>query len=293
MKNFDNIRLKVKWRGGFADRSDIFPISVDIQKESLDDRVRTRIYNEFMKYYEEKESIYSAIELTNFFLQEFYLTDLEYERRYNNGTGKQIFLSAVRDTIYKDHWANVFTFIEFWNVIVTTWKYKYSADYKNFEKNINRILEMEFVGYRLIDSRITPITDDVETKAIEEVLKNPHSEVKIHISKALEKLSDRENPDYKNSIKESISSVEAMARIITEKDDPTLGQALNQLEKQGVNIHPALKKSFQQLYGYTSDSSGIRHSEKIGGQNSTFEEAKFMLVACSAFNNYLLANTSE
>lgn len=291
---FENLTLKVKWRGGFADRSGVFPISIDIQKESLDERVRTRIYNEFMRYYEEKVMIYEDEELVNFFLKEFYLTDYEAKKRYSErGTGTRIFLSAVRDTIYKDHWANVFTFIEFWSAVVFSWAAKFPADYHNFESDINRILKKEFVGYRLIDSRITAITDDVEIKSIEEVLKNPHSEVKIHISKALEKLSDRENPDYKNSIKESISSVEAMARIVTGKEEPTLGQALGELEKRGVQIHPALNKAFKQLYGYTSDGSGIRHSEKMGGKDSTFEEAKFMLVACSAFNNYLLANTSE
>ena len=46
--------------------------------------------------------------------------------------------------------------------------------------------------------------------------------------------------------------------------------------------------AFNALYGYTSDANGIRHAGDIGGPASTFEEAKFMLVSCSAFINYLL-----
>lgn len=44
---------------------------------------------------------------------------------------------------------------------------------------------------------------------------------------------------------------------------------------------------FNNLYGYTSDESGIRH----GGINfidSPAEDARYMLVSCSAFINYLI-----
>src|SRR5690606_20397062 len=138
----------------------------------------------------------------------------------------------------------------------------------------------------LIDTYITPITDEIEIETIEESSNIPYNEVKKHISKALEKLSDRENPDYENSIKESISSVEAMAKIIADDKSATLTKALNKLENKGVDIHPKLKDAFICLYNYTNDDSGIRHSLKRDGVDSTFEEAKFMLIACSAFNNY-------
>ena len=49
-----------------------------------------------------------------------------------------------------------------------------------------------------------------------------------------------------------------------------------------------MKAAFEKLYGYTSDASGVRHAGKLGGPDSTFEEAKFMLVSCSAFVNYLI-----
>ena len=52
-------------------------------------------------------------------------------------------------------------------------------------------------------------------------------------------------------------------------------------------------KAFNMLYGYTSDANGIRHAGNIGGPSSTFEEAKFMLVSCSAFVNYLIAVSAK
>jgi hypothetical protein len=72
-------------------------------------------------------------------------------------------------------------------------------------------------------------------------------------------MADRKTPDFRNSIKESISAVEALCIVITDDSKTTLGQALTIIEKVH-KIHPALKKSFTSLYGFTSDSSGIRHA---------------------------------
>ncbi len=47
-----------------------------------------------------------------------------------------------------------------------------------------------------------------------------------------------------------------------------------------------LSRAFRQLYGYTSDANGIRHA-LLDESNLDFEDAKFMLVSCSAFINYL------
>lgn len=113
------------------------------------------------------------------------------------------------------------------------------------------------------------------------------SACKKSITKALNLLYDREKPDYSNSVKESISAIESMCNIILGTNNSTLGDALNKLENQGVKIHGAMKKAYSSLYGYTSDKSGIRHNSGID-ENTTFEEAKYMLVSCSAFLNYLV-----
>src|SRR5258708_2979163 len=68
----------------------------------------------------------------------------------------------------------------------------------------------------------------------------------------------------------------------------TLGDALKKLEEIGISLHPALKSAFSQLYGYTSDASGIRHS-LLAQSVLDLEDAKLMLVLCSAFVNFLKA----
>lgn len=156
-------------------------------------------------------------------------------------------------------------------------------------KSVNNVFEKENMGYRFVAGRIMPITDNQEISTIEEACNSPIEGCRKQIQKAAAFLSDRNSPDYKNCIKESISAVESICQVIVGDEKATLGDALKQLEKSGLSIHPCLKTAFSKLYGYTTDQGGIRHAEGMFESNVTFEEAKFMLVSCSAFINYLIA----
>ena len=107
-----------------------------------------------------------------------------------------------------------------------------------------------------------------------------------HLAQALSLLSDRENPDFRNSIKESISAVESLARELIGNPKATLGDALRLLEKCGV-LHGGLKSGMSAIYGYTSDADGIRHG-MLDEPHLDSADAKYYLVACSAFVNYLV-----
>ncbi len=156
-------------------------------------------------------------------------------------------------------------------------------------REFNRILKEEASAYRIIDNLVVPVTSEEELATIEEVLNLPYDSVRIHIAKGLSLYANRKNPDYENSIKESISAVEAMCCVITETTgaQATLGTAIKQLKNKGVHIHNAMEKAFLSLYGYTSDETGIRHGG-IEFNNAPAEDAKYMLITCSAFINYLI-----
>jgi len=158
---------------------------------------------------------------------------------------------------------------------------------KIFIQECNRILKREISGYRFIDEIISIITSEEEIANVEEAMKDedPFKPVSIHIKNALKLFTDRKAPDYRNSIKESISAVESICNIITGEKKSTLGQALKEVEKK-IPIHKALKSAFQNLYGYTSDAEGIRHALMVES-DLDHEDAKFMLISCSAFVNYL------
>jgi uncharacterized protein with PIN domain len=156
-------------------------------------------------------------------------------------------------------------------------------------------MERELSAYRFVGQLITPITDEQEVQEIEEAIDNARGNklvgVKTHLEAALAMLSDRKQPDYRNSIKESISAVESIAQVISGDPKAELGKALKMIE-DSVGIHPALKKGFLAIYGYTSDEGGIRHA-MLDAPNIEFEDAKYMLVSCSTFINYLIVKADK
>lgn len=140
-------------------------------------------------------------------------------------------------------------------------------------------------AYRVVDDRILEITNEEEIATIEEAV-SQNTSLRTHLSGALKQLSLRPEPDYRNSIKESISAVEVLCREITGAS--TLGDALKSLEREGIKIPTSLSVGFEKLYVYTNDKrTGIRHALLDASQTPGYEEAKFMLVACSAFINYI------
>ena len=160
-----------------------------------------------------------------------------------------------------------------------------------FVELCNFVLERESSAYRFVDHRIAQITGEEEIAQIEQAINGVLKPVSQHMERALTLLSDRKSPDYRNSIKESISAVEAICGVIAGRRNATLGQALDKVEKK-VKLHPALKEAFDKLYGYTSSGDGIRHA-LLQQTDLGFADAKFMLVACSAFVNYLTSKSSD
>ena len=195
---------------------------------------------------------------------------------------------ALKDHFFRRPWYHVYEFIEF-----VANNCQDGTINHEFMKECNVILEREASAYRFINGIIAPIISEVEISEIEAVLKSPILAVQEHLNRALEMLSDMRNPDYRNSIKESISAVEALCIQITGNKKAVLGQALKEIENRtNIALHPALKDAYSKLYGYTSDADGIRHC-LMDESNLDSEDATFMLVACSTFINYLTVKASK
>ena len=295
--------MKVSMRGGFSDRNGIKPENVEIQLKSLDSRTRIQIQNTISKFFTViygSENFYwndNAQKFFKYVIGTIYAEPVDSSTKYN----KDKIFDTINNTISNDDYDDVLTLIEalaqYWDRhLKKNAEYTYYSPYDGYCSDsifdiFNDVLKKEYVGYRFIDGVLSPISSEVEIDAISTALSCNFEPVNHHLSKANQLLADRANPDYENSIKESISAVEAMCAIITGASgkEATLGAMLKKLEKDGITIHSGLKSAFNTLYGYTSDANGIRHAGDIGGPSSTFEEAKFMLVSCSAFVNYLIA----
>lgn len=186
---------------------------------------------------------------------------------------------VIRDWFFKEDWDLVLDFVEFC----------VNYDDNKFSNYFNNFLKREMSAYRFIDGKLVEINTKEEIVEIESAIRNTDkfNSVKTHLKRAVELYADRKSPDYRNSIKESISAVESLAKIIVGNDKTTLGQALKEIEKKH-HIPGSLKSAFSALYGYTSDEGGIRHALLETDVSVDIDEARFMLIACSAFINYLI-----
>jgi hypothetical protein len=194
----------------------------------------------------------------------------------------------IRMAFFSWPWNQVYDLIEF----VASNSRDYVANTK-FKAYCNTVLEREVSAYRFVGNEIAQITGQEEIAEIEKATQaaDEMRPVAVHINAALELFANRKSPDYRNSIKESISAVEAACRILTGNNHATLGDALKQL-KAKVALHSALEKAFLSMYGYTSDAEGIRHA-LMDEPRLESEDAKFMLVSCSAFVNYLRSKAAR
>lgn len=166
--------------------------------------------------------------------------------------------------------------------------YEYASVSQSFINQLNFEFERLNFAYRVVNTEIVEITSQEELAAVESSMRDSSKNIRTHLNKALELYAQRPVGDFRNSIKESISAVEAYCREITGEN--TMGKALDKLKDKGLVIPPVLKSAFEKLYAYTNQpDTGIRHAlmDEDGTYTPASEEALFMLVSCSAFINYL------
>jgi hypothetical protein len=197
--------------------------------------------------------------------------------------------NEIKAYFFNCEWYEVYDFIEVFPELY----FQNNYQREEYRKYCNIVLEQECCAYRFIDSHIVKLTDDMEIESIEKSLSlaSKHIGAQTHIKTSLQLLSDKSNPDYRNSIKESILAVESTCKIIVGDNKATLGKALDILEKK-YQLHTALKEGFKKIYGYTSDADGIRHA-LLEESTLKYDDAFYMLVSCSAFINYLISKVGS
>lgn len=256
------------------------------QIEELDEETRNRIFNQihrcYIVYTTEKDFEWKfRIIYTNHLkrLSNDYLLTLGFiEEKFD----------FINEYIQKAKWYEVFNLIEYiFNIESNDSEVK-----EGLKFNLNHIFLEEQVAYKIISWKITQITDEIEVESIEEAIAESPRVVKQHLKKSLEFLSHKTKPDYENSAKESISAVESTCRLILNDKNVTLGKALKKIEKENtIELNGSLKESFNILYGFTSSEDGVRHGS-FDDKDLGYDLAKFLLVSCSAFTNYLLAKSN-
>lgn len=270
-----------------------------LQVDSMSDALRNSLWNLFFELYEDQHDRYW--ERIARHIAKFFRKVPADELPWRDSDLRE----WVKDYFFNLPWYQAYDLLEFLvrnHRTMTTISYndghstiQHSVDANRLVSTANVILERELSGFRFVQGALAPITDPVEVSEIEYAVETSRRVgllgAQEHIRSAVQLLGKKPNPDYRNAIKEAISSVESAVKQITGSESGTLDRALKDLAAR-VDLHGALAAGFSKLYGYTSDEDGIRHA--ILDQPSVgFAEAKYMIVACSAFVNFLIAKAEQ
>ena len=235
----------IKVRGGFSDDMGFNPCNTQPQTAEFDHRTRTFISNslyDFLQIVFEHE-----VETRNL---RYGLSDQNLSTVFCKDLIQNVFADSNHLPIgYRYNWENLYPSIEkvimeapYNEVLDLLWYICYwlsvatNKCFNIFQKRFNDLFEREYVGYRFITGKIVPITDKIEMQEIEKAVQTPFEGARAQLQKALGFLSDREHPDYKNCVKESISAVESVCKVLANDPKAELGKALKSLIANGLNI---------------------------------------------------------
>lgn len=163
---------------------------------------------------------------------------------------------------------------------------KYS--YESYRSKVNALFEEDMIGWRLdINAELTRSIPQVLVSRLESTkneIENSFEPAREHYKKAVKYLY--QHPiDPANSVKEIVSALESIGKIIT-PGASTLGDVLKRMKRSGQ--HPRLLlEAYEKVYAYANSTPSIRH-----GHTDTFDvsirEAELMLHTGIALIRYLV-----
>jgi len=221
----------------FSHRKGLKPVRDIIQKDLVDDRLKTALWN--VTYLQVMQHTDTSIVLAGeslMFFRSIWIEYLGLPVDDMTTSGDKI-VNYLKPLYFNFAWNEVFDFIE---TLVNLYPRKVYRPV--LTKAYNTVLEKELSACRFVEGQIVEITSAEEIASLETAIYKSPNPVQSHLRQALEHFADRENPDYRNSIKESFSAVEAICKQIAGEPKATLGDALKEIEsKKQVDLHPALK----------------------------------------------------
>lgn len=273
----------------FSERMGLKPIRLELQKDSMDTALRASLWSGLLLTSLDlangsKSAADRIIGFTESLYLEFFKWPIDKVPEYGYRA-----VEVLRKWFFDASWSEVYDFVEHCLLIERRQGNFGRERAKQLTDLSNKFLIKELSAYRIVAGQIVPLTNESEIQSVNEAVerKGKFASASDHIQAAIRLYSDRNSPDYRNSVKESISAVESVVRVISGSEKATLGDALKIVDK-AHSLHSALKEGLLKIYGYTSDESGIRHS-MIEESSVDRTDAYFMLISCSAFCNFLIA----
>ncbi|MGB3076526.1 MAG: hypothetical protein WBB36_14455, partial [Chitinophagales bacterium] len=185
-----------------------------VQKEEIDEILKNYLWNGLLNFIFNKfqEKYWRDVGSTQRkFGQQLWMHFFNQRMDEFPNNGMELFVK-LKNFFFQCQWFEIYDLIEFTITKYEPEKYENDNSVEQLIAYTNYTLKRELSAYRIVNYTVTEITSAEEITSIEESLQidDKYNPVKEHLRRALELYSDRKNPDYRNSIKEAISSIESL-----------------------------------------------------------------------------------
>jgi hypothetical protein len=180
---------------------------------------------------------------------------------------------------------------QFYDICEVLWQgLKYKSQKDSLSDEINNLLREEHLGFELRDGKVEKIGSgfvDAQIKEARYLLKEPEFKgADEHFEKALKALNIRPKPDVENCVKDAVSAIESIGRIIVNDDRAMLSDIIKNMAKDRTIPKP-LDEVIQKIYAYRGDQPGVAHG-LVGTSKVTIDEAEFVLAMSAVVIIYLV-----
>ena len=270
----------------FSQRYGYEPLPEPMRLEHLSDNLRREIWNEF---YDMAST--DGYDVSWSLVQDFCMEILDRLKDKVRLPDEYIEHDAVmyelQEVVLKGEFNKVFDFCE---SVMNHENESMLENINSFAGGVMGLLDEYQAAYRLdmleqryqIVPRASKEAGEATQEAVETVCKGGMAGASQYLRDSVTHINDKQ---YADSIMDSISAVESVARKIT--GESTLGKAIKPLEKSGlINAHFAT--ILKQMWGYACD---FRHGQPDSNSDNApdvgMDEALFMYGACASFAAYL------
>ncbi len=209
---------------------------------------------------------------------------------YNEGAIRTKITQAIERLINNCEWW------QFYDICELTWESLIGKRVKdNFSTQVNILFRDEQLGFELTNGKIEKVGSgfiDARIKEVRYLLKEQEFKgADKHFEKAIKALNIRPNPDVENCVKDAVSAIESVGRIIVNDDKALLSDIIKDMANKGIIPKP-LDQAIQKIYAYRGDQPGVAHG-LVGTSKVTVDEAEFVLAMSAAIIIYLVKKRNK
>lgn len=279
----------------WSQKNGVSPLPRQLRLDEISNEFRAIIWAAIYRDFNSLQKIYSrqqhGSQHTHPYWRSFiedYAVKIEHRQVDTLSNHKDDAILWLKERVYKNHYHDVLTFLQA--------IFEHRLIRQDLKTRIQIAFETARMAYRVIDFQIVPIGTEAEATNIKKAFEDASAiEQKGPASHLKNSASALTSGNWADSVRESISAVESVAKVACpEKDGDTLGPIVTQLVKDGRIKHSGLGKSLKNLYGYTSNEKGVRHALVFDDEaNIDEKDAMLLFGACASFVSYLIQISKE